>query len=189
MICGRCNNENPEDNLYCGRCGNTLITGNVNGSLMRTRLGITLLILGSGLLVLSFLFSIAFTYMFSISNMDWDLSPVYPVMFLLNMFGLLGTVLVILGTTTYLRGGRFDGDGRGMATILLMGGAVICIIGVIMEIAMSVSYLFQAMSIVDSQITAIGSVITELGIALFLIGLILWLLRSRQGFGSGSGVS
>ncbi len=186
MICSRCNNENPEDDLYCGRCGDSLVTGSVVGSTWKERMGIPLMVLGSLLLVLSLLFSITILCMFNIGFMGGDISPLYPVMLLLNLFGPLGMSLVILGTAIHLRGRRIDGDGRGTATILLMGGAVICLLGAIIEITLGNSYLFSSMSFGNLQIGVIGSAVAELGMALFLIGLILWLIRPRSGLHSRS---
>jgi len=144
-------------------------------------MGIPLVILGSLLLVLSLLFSISLLFMFNIGLVDGDLSPLYPVMLLLNLFGPLGVSLLILGTANYLRGNRIDGDRRGTATILLMGGAVICLLGAIIEITLGNSYLFATMSFGNLQIGVVGSAIAELGMALFLIGIILWLMRSTTG--------
>lgn len=187
MIYSRCNDENPEGNLYCGRCGNTLVQGTVVGSEKWVRTGIPLMILGSMMLVLSFTLSLFFTCLFYNGLLSGDMSLMYPLMLLLSLCGPLGTGLVILGTAFYLRGRMFDGDGRGTATLLLMGGAVICLPGFIMGSVLSNSDLFMPMAIGNLQIGILGSAIAEFGMALFLIGFVLWLIRSRPGSHSRTG--
>jgi len=150
------------------------------------------MILGSLLLVVSFALSIFESYaIVYLTNglTDWDISQLYPLMTLLSLLAPLGTGLLLLGTAFLFIGRRSEGDGMGAASTLMMGGASIFFLGAIVEVVLSAFLQLTDMSITDYFISFIVSSMGKIGITLFLIGLVLWLLRSRPGLQSRSGVT
>ncbi len=192
MICGWCNSENPEGNLYCGRCGNALVTGTAVGTTTWGRMGKPLMTIGSLLLVLSFVLSIYESYSITyLTNgfADGDISQLYPLMTLINLLAPLGTGLLLLGTAFLFNGQRSEGDGRGVASTLIMSGAIVFFLGTIVEIGLIAFVQLTHASFFDRNINYFVSSIGEIGIVLFLIGLIVWLLRTRPSLHSRSGAT
>lgn len=150
------------------------------------------MIVGSLLLVVSFAISIFESYaIVYLTNglADGDISQLYPLMTLLSLLAPLGTGLLLLGTAFLFIGRGSEGDGMGAASTLMMGGASIFFLGAIVEVVLSAFLQLTDISINDYLINLIISSMGKIGIALFLIGLVLWLLRSRPGLHSRSGVT
>jgi len=185
LICEKCRAVNPDDNNYCGKCGNALVPPSRPDRTLTWSAGIALVVIGAAVLLFM---SAVFLLALSITGQNSDLASSGWVADLYSFtdrwnVDLLGLNIVVVGlalisSSMVKSGGWSRGPHRLMAL-----GAVACIIGQLLACTLGNPDLAgQQMEYSTGTYWYLytGVALSYFGAALSFVGLVLAVRTSRQ---------